>query len=141
MGNPLDGRVVVPLGASSGIGRAAAARFAKEGATVVCAARGKRSLDTTVAEITRTGGRAYAVPCDAAEREQVEALARQTVADHGRIDVWVNVVGVATYAPFWETPPEDFERVIRVNLLSHAWGAYAALPHLRETAGSLIGVA
>ena len=141
MRTTLDGKVVVLVGASSGIGRAAAARFAQEGATVVCAARGKRALDTTVAEITRSGGRAYAIPTDAAEREQVDALARQTVAEHGRIDVWVNVVGIATYGTFAGTPPEDFERVVRVNLLGHVWGAYAALPHLRESAGSLIGVA
>lgn len=128
------------LGASSGIGRAAAGRFAKAGATVVCAARGKRALDATVHEITVAGGRAYAVPTDAAERGQVDALAAQTVADHGRIDVWVNVVGIATYGAFDQTPPDDFERVIRVNLLSHVWGAYAALPHLRESSGSLIGV-
>lgn len=141
MSRPLHGRVVVLLGASSGIGRAAAGAFAREGATVVVAARGKRALDTTVAEITRAGGSAHAIPCDAAERDQVDALARQVVADHGHIDVWVNVVGIATYGTFESTPPEEFERVVRVNLLGHAWGAYAALPYLRESEGSLIGIA
>ena len=140
MRRTLDGRVVVLVGASSGIGRATALKLAGEGATVVVAARGKRALDQTVAEIGQAGGRGYAIPCDAADRAQVDALARQVVAEHRRIDVWVNVVGIATYGTFEATPPEDFERVIRVNLLSHVWGAYAALPHLRETAGSLIGV-
>ncbi len=140
MRRTLDGRVVVLVGASSGIGRAAANRFAGEGATVVVAARGKAALDATVAEIEHSGGRAYAVPCDVAEREQVEALARQVVAEHGRIDVWCNVVGIATYGTVEDTPPEEFERVVRVNFLGHVWGAYAALPHLRETAGTLIGV-
>lgn len=79
MKTSLDGRVVVIVGASSGIGRAAAARFAQQGATVVCAARGKRSLDATVSEIANAGGRAYAVPTNAAERGQVDALARQAV--------------------------------------------------------------
>ena len=137
----LDGKVVVVLGASSGIGRATAARFAAQGATVVCAARGKRALDTTVAEIRNAGGRADASPPDAADRAQVEALARQAVADHDGIDVWVNVVGVAAYGRFEDTPPEDLERVLHVNLTSHAYGAYAALPHLRESRGTLIGIA
>jgi short-subunit dehydrogenase len=132
--------VAVVVGASSGIGRAAANRLAAEGAVVVCAARGKAALDATVAEIRHAGGKAHAVPCDVADREQVESLARQVAAEHGRIDVWANVVGIATYGTVEQTPPEEFERVVRVNFLGHVWGAYAALPHLRETAGTLIGV-
>jgi NAD(P)-dependent dehydrogenase (short-subunit alcohol dehydrogenase family) len=140
MRRSLDGRVVVIVGASSGMGRAAANRFAREGARVVCAARGKHALDATVSEIRQRGGAAFAVPTDVAEREQVQSLARQVVAEHGRIDVWANVVGIATYGTVEQTPPEEFERVVRVNLLGHVWGAYAALPHLRESTGTLIGV-
>lgn len=140
MRRSLDGRVVVLLGASSGIGRAAAMRFAREGSRVVVAARSKTALDMVVGDVARAGGEAIAVPCDAAHREEVEALARQAVETYGRIDVWVNAVGTATYGTFPNVPPEDFERVVRVNLLSHVWATYAALPHLRESAGTLIGI-
>ena len=140
MRRSVDGRVVVVLGASSGIGRAAANVFAREGAKVVCAARGKAALDATVSEIRQAGGDAYAVPTDAAERPEVEALARQAVERYGRIDVWVNMVGVATYGRVAETPPEDVARVMHVNYMSHVYATHAALPHLTESAGTLIGV-
>lgn len=140
MRRTVDGRVVVILGASSGIGRAAANAFAGEGSKVVCAARGKAALDATVSEIRKAGGEAYGVPTDAAERAEVEALARQAIEHYGRIDVWVNMVGVATYGRLAETPPEEVERVMRVNFLSHVYATTAALPHLKETAGTLIGV-
>ena len=130
MRRTVDGRVVVILGASSGIGRAAANVFAGEGSKVVCAARGKAALDATVSEIRKAGGEAYGVPTDAAERAEVEALARQAVEHYGRIDVWVNMVGVATYGRLAETPPEEVERVMRVNFLSHV---YATHPRCRTS--------
>ncbi len=136
---PIAEQVVVVVGASSGIGRLAALRFAGEGAKVVAAARGARGLEAVVEEIRRAGGEALAVTADVAEFEQVRALAQAAVARYGRIDTWVHAAAVAIYAAFEETTPQEFKQVIDVNLLGQAYGAMAALPHLRrEGRGALI---
>ena len=85
---------MVVTGASSGIGRAAALLFAREGANVALAARGLAALREVEAEIARSGGRALVIECDVADGDAVEALARRTEEAFGRIDVWVNDAGV-----------------------------------------------
>lgn len=138
---PINEQVVVVLGASSGIGRETAVRFARRGAKVVAAARGEEGLDSLIEEIRADGGEAIAVQCEAAEFEQVKAVAEQAVETYGRIDTWVHLAAVSIYATFEETTPEEFRRVIEVNLLGQAYGAMAALPHLkREGRGALIHI-
>jgi NAD(P)-dependent dehydrogenase (short-subunit alcohol dehydrogenase family) len=137
---PIHQQVVVVMGASSGIGRGAALRFAEGGAAVVVSARSSTGLESLVAEITARGGRAAAVVCDVSKAEQVQAVAHAALAAHGRIDTWVNVAGVALFAPFEHTTAEEFKRVVEVNLLGQVHGAMAALPHLRRDGGSLICV-
>jgi NAD(P)-dependent dehydrogenase (short-subunit alcohol dehydrogenase family) len=71
----------------------------------------------------------------------MQALAEHAVATFGRIDTWVHLAAVSVYAPFAETKPEEFKRLIDVNLLGQAYGAMAALPHLRrEGSGALIHI-
>ena len=137
---PIHEQVVVVLGASSGIGRGAALRFAERGAAVVVSARGSAALESLVADITAHGGTAEAVVCDVSKAEQVQAVADAAVATYGRIDSWVNLAGVALFAPFEHTTAEEFKRVVEVNLLGQVHGAMAALPHLRRDGGSLICV-
>ncbi|MEV0676492.1 SDR family oxidoreductase [Actinosynnema sp. NPDC050436] len=139
MPKPLSEQVVVVVGASSGIGRAAAVRFAAGGARVVCAARNARALDAVVAEI---GDRAVAVPTDIADEQQVQALARAAEERFGRIDTWVNVAGVGVVGRVEDVPAEEFDRVMRVNYLGHVHGVQAALPALRRAGGGVvIGIA
>jgi NAD(P)-dependent dehydrogenase (short-subunit alcohol dehydrogenase family) len=138
---PVDQQVVALMGASSGIGRETAIRFAKRGAKVVVSARNEGALRSLVDEIRSAGGEALAVPADVAEFEQVEAVADRTVEEYGALDTWVHLSGVGLYATFDQTEPEEFKRVMDVNLMGQVFGAMVALPHLkREGRGALIHI-
>jgi NAD(P)-dependent dehydrogenase (short-subunit alcohol dehydrogenase family) len=138
---PVEEQVVALMGASSGIGRATALRFAKRGARVVVSARGEEGLDSLVEEIRREGGEAMAVVADTSDFEHVKAVADRTVEEYGRLDTWVHLAAVGLFATFEDTSPEEFERVIEVNLMGQVYGAMAALPHLkREGRGALIHI-
>lgn len=138
---PIEQQVVAILGASGGIGRAAALGFARRGAKVVVSARGGRGLDSLVEEIRRGGGEAVAVVADTTDFGQVKRVADRAVEEFGRLDTWVHVAAVSLYATFEETTPEEFKQIIETNLTGQAYGAMAALPHLkREGRGALIHV-
>ena len=125
-------------GASSGIGRATALALAERGASVVCAARGLEALEDVVADIRAAGGTAIAVPTDVSVWEQVESLAASAVKRFGRVDTWVNNASVVVYGELEETSPEEFARVVDVNLMGVVHGTYAALPLLRRTGGGTV---
>lgn len=138
---PIDRQVVAVVGASSGIGRETALQFAQRGAKVVVSARSKPGLESVVDEIRSFGGDAVAVVADVADFEQVKAIADRTVEQYGRLDTWVHCAATGILAPFEQITPEEFKRVIDVNLNGQAYGAMAALPHLkREGRGALIHV-
>src|SRR3712207_2602306 len=138
---PVEEQVVVLMGASSGIGRETALRFAKRGAKVVVSARSEQGLDSLVDEIRRGGGGGLAVPAEVTDFEQVKAVADRAVEEYGRLDTWVHLAAVGLFATFEQTTPEEFERVINVNLMGQVYGAMAALPHLkREGRGALIHI-
>ncbi len=138
---PIAQQAVVIMGASSGIGRATALEFAKQGASVVVSARSQDGLDSLVKEISDAGGKAVAVPADVVIFSQVQAVAEKAVELYGRLDTWVHAAATAVFAPFEQVTPTEFERVIQVNLLGQVYGAMAALPHLRQTGqGALIHV-
>ncbi len=138
---PLREQVVVVMGASSGIGREAALRLAGRGAQVVVSARGEPGLRSLVEEIQEAGGEATAVVADTAEFEQVKAVADRAAEEYGRLDTWVHVAGVGLFAAFADTTPEEFRRVIDVNLMGQVHGAMAALPYIkREGRGALVHI-
>ena len=138
---PVEEQVVALMGASSGIGRESALRFAGRGAKVVVSARGEEGLASLVSEIRTEGGEATAVVADTSDFEQVNAVADRAVEEYGRLDTWVHLAAVGLFATFEQTSPEEFARVIDVNLMGQVYGAMAALPHLkREGGGALIHV-
>lgn len=136
----LPDQVVVIAGASSGIGREAALRFARKGARVVAAARGEAKLRSLVSEIHAEGGDAVWAPCDVTNQAQLQSVCRLAVDRYGRIDTWVHSAGVGLWAEFEASPPEEWNRVIEVNLIGLANGARAALPYLRESRGAFVAV-
>ncbi|MBD2100652.1 SDR family oxidoreductase [Leptolyngbya sp. FACHB-261] len=138
---PISQQVVAIIGASSGIGRETALRFAKKGAKVVVSARSQDGLNSLVEEIQLAGGEAFAVPADVSDFEQVKAVADKTVQIYGRLDTWVHAAATAIFARFEEITPEEFKRVVDVSLMGQVYGAMAALPHLkREGRGALIHI-
>lgn len=138
---PINQQVVAVVGASSGIGRETAIQLAARGAKLVVSARSEPGLDSLVDEIRQIGGEAIAIPADVTNFEQVKAIADKAVTQYGRLDTWVHVAATAVIGPFEETTPEEFQRVIDVNLMGQVYGAMVALPHLKqEGRGALIHI-
>ncbi len=132
-------KVVVITGASSGIGRETARRYAKKGARLVLASRSQEALETVAKECRALGGQALVVVTDVSSEPAVRALAATAVLEFGRIDVWVGNAGVFSYGAFEQLPGEVFRQVIETNLMGQVYGARAVLPHFRrQGAGSLV---
>ncbi|MDX2240746.1 MAG: SDR family oxidoreductase [Leptolyngbyaceae cyanobacterium bins.302] len=138
---PIDQQVVAVVGASSGIGRETALQFAKRQAKLVVSARSETGLNSLVDEISGFGGSAIAAPADVSVFEQVQTVAEKAVEHYGRLDTWVHSAATGLIAPFETVTPDEFRRVIDVNLMGQVYGAMVALPHLRrEGQGALIHI-
>ncbi len=135
---PIDEQVVVIVGCTSGIGRVTARQFAERGATLVLGAREPADLATLADEIRSTGARVETHEVDVASFESVERLAGFAETTFGRVDTWVQLAAVSLYATFEATRPDEFRRVIEVNLIGQAYGAMAALPRLRRADGGAL---
>ena len=124
-----DVRALV-TGASSGIGRSLALRFAREGASVALVARRADELEKLAAEIRGIGGHACALPCDVGDREAVAATAARAVEQLGGIDLLANNAGYGHHRRFLEWDLADMERMMRVNYLGALYFTKALLPQM-----------
>jgi NAD(P)-dependent dehydrogenase (short-subunit alcohol dehydrogenase family) len=124
-------RIVVVTGASAGIGRASAVAFGARGDTVVLIARGETGLAGAARDVERAGGRAFVMPVDVADPEQVFAAAKRVETEIGEIDVWVNVAFTSVFAPFEQITPHEYRRVTEVSYLGYVYATMAALKYMR----------
>jgi NADP-dependent 3-hydroxy acid dehydrogenase YdfG len=138
----LQGQVAIVTGAGRGIGHAIARALAREGATVVLAARNRQQLAATAAAIRESGGSALAIPTDVTQDAAVEAMVEQTIAEQGRLDILVTAAGVASFGPVSGTKPADWDGMLAVNLRAVMVTCRAVLPiMIRQRRGTIINVA
>ncbi|WP_329139229.1 SDR family oxidoreductase [Streptomyces sp. NBC_01476] len=133
--NPLDGRIAVVTGASSGIGEASAEHLASLGATVVVLARRADRLADLVARIEKNGGRALAISADVTDTAAVRAAADRVAAELGGADLLFNNAGVMLPAPVEELRTDQWQHQIDLNItgLMNVIGAF--VPQLVTSAG------
>ena len=135
----LAGQVALVTGAGRGIGRAVALAFAREGATVVLAARTAAELDAVAREIEGAGGRALALPADVRQEAAVAALVRRLLDAYGRIDLLVAAAGTAAFGPLVETDPPAWDEMMAINLRAPFLCCRAALPAMMaQRSGTII---
>jgi 3-oxoacyl-[acyl-carrier protein] reductase len=138
----LEGKVVAITGASSGIGRGIAERFAKEGARVVLGARTPEKLEVAARAITAAGGQALALPVDVRKEEEIVAFVQGAVKQFGRLDVFVNNAGIGVWKRVEETSLAELHAVMRTNLYGTFLGCREAFKQMRAqgSGGTILNV-
>jgi len=136
MAERLDGTVALVTGASSGIGEAAARALAAQGASVSLVARRKDRLDSLAKELGSAGTRTLVIEADVTDRGQAVEAVERTAATLGRLDTVVNNAGVMLLGPAEDAPMDEWDQMVRVNVLGLLYVAHAALPHLLSAAAS-----
>ena len=138
----LEGKVVVITGASSGIGAASAAMFAREGCRVVLAARRQDRLDGIAAQIRASGGQALPVAMDVTQPEQIGTMVGKAIEAYGQIDILLNNAGFGRLDWLEELDPiKDIQAQLMVDLLGVILTARAVLPHMyRRRSGHIINM-
>jgi NAD(P)-dependent dehydrogenase (short-subunit alcohol dehydrogenase family) len=134
----LSGKVALITGGGTGIGRACALAFAREGAKIAVAGRRTEPLEAVAHEIEAAGGKALALICDVTQRASVVAALSQSEQHFGRLDTIVNNAGAVVVATAEHTSDEDWQKVIATNLTGTFLVSRAALPLLRNAGGGSI---
>lgn len=132
-------KVALITGAGSGIGKATALLFAKEGAKVAALGRTEEELQKTVTQIQDVGGEAMPVKADISKPDQMQQAMQQVVERWGRLDIVFANAGInGVWAPLEELDPEEWDKTINVNLTGTYLTVKYAVPYLKKQGGSVI---
>ncbi|HEX8123087.1 MAG TPA: glucose 1-dehydrogenase [Solirubrobacteraceae bacterium] len=135
----LDGKVAIVTGASSGLGVAFATGLAEAGADVAICARRVEKLEETRRQVEALGRRCVAVPADVANPDDCTRVVEETVAQLGRVDVLINNAGIGTAVPATRESPDEFRRVIDINLNGSYFMAQACGRAMKD-GGSIVNI-
>jgi NAD(P)-dependent dehydrogenase (short-subunit alcohol dehydrogenase family) len=136
----LAGKVAIITGASSGLGVAFAVGLAEAGADIAICARRVEKLEQTKTQVQERGQRCVAVRADVANPDDCNRVVAETVDQLGKVDVLINNAGVGTAVPATRETPDEFRRVIDINLNGSYFMAQACARAMRDGGGSIVNI-
>jgi len=137
-----ENKVVVITGASSGIGEAAAEKFAKKGANIVLVARRKEKLEQVEKNLSKYSIKTLIQVCDVSDKEQVKQMSEKVIETFSKIDILVNNAGFVIYGKIKELSIEDIESQMQTNYFGTIYCTKSFLPHLlKQNSGHIVNVA
>ena len=136
----LDGKVAIVTGASSGLGVAFATGLAQAGADIAICARRVERLEDTKQQVEAVGRRCVAVQADVANPDDCGRVVEETVEQLGKVDILINNAGIGTAVPATREAPDDFRKVIDINLNGSYFMAQACARAMRDGGGSIVNI-
>jgi NAD(P)-dependent dehydrogenase (short-subunit alcohol dehydrogenase family) len=137
----LENKIAIITGSASGIGRAIADCFVRQGAIIIVADLNQVAIAQAVEEIHAAGGKAFGYQIDVSNQQPVREFIDKVAADHGRIDILVNNAGISRYRPFATMTGEDWDIVLNVDLKGVFFCAQAVAPHMtRQEYGRIVNI-
>jgi NAD(P)-dependent dehydrogenase (short-subunit alcohol dehydrogenase family) len=136
----MDKKVAIVTGASSGIGRATALEFAKNGITVVGVGRNQSELDSLSSAVSEVGAQVQIVTADVTDTSQTDRIVSETVGHFDRIDILVNAAGILKGGNIENTTLDEWDRMMDINVRSVFNLMQKCVPFLEKTKGTVVNV-